>query len=267
MHASPTRSSDARRAQCLVLARDRPLAEALELELDRLGVSALGLDSLLQASAWASHHCVSAVVLDGDGFRATLRPALTTARSIVSGPVILLSSAAGEEQQIEALDAGANDVLLKPLSPRLVAAKVRRLLAIVRESSACRLPVIAVGRLRLDRERELASIGDSPLPLTTSEFGLLLGLASQPGVIVRREILWQQLDAEGDGIRDPAAGRGVDMHVCRLRRKLNDAGADEVVIDTIYGRGYRLSLILREAVDDTAGRAPFEPARTSQFGA
>jgi len=266
MHASPTRPTDARRAQCLVLARDRSLAQALELELDRFGVSALAVESLLQASACAGQHGVSAVVLDGDGFRATLRPALSTARAIVAGPVILLSSAAGEEQQIEALDAGANEVLLKPLSPRLVAAKVRRLLAIVRESGACRVPAIAVGRLRLDREHELASIGDSPLPLTTSEFGLLLGLASQPGVVVRREILWQQLDPEGEGPRDPAAGRGVDMHVCRLRRKLEDAGADEVVIDTVYGRGYRLSLMVREAADDQAARTPLESARALQFG-
>jgi len=243
-----------------VLARDRALAAALELELDRFGLSAFSVDSLLEASACASHRGVSAVVLDGDGFRATLRPTLAAARSIVSGPVVLLSSASGEEQQIEALDAGANDVLLKPLSPRLVAAKLRRLLAIVGESRAHAAPVIAVGRLRLDRERELASLGDSPLPLTSGEFGLLLGLASQPGVIVRREVLWQHLDLDGEGVADRAGGRGADMHVCRLRRKLHDAGADEVCIDTIYGKGYRLSLIPRALVDAPAGRTPpFEP--------
>jgi len=132
-------------------------------------------------------------------------------------------------------------VIVKPASPQLIAAKLHRLIEMGRERPAAeRDPlrsVVRLGPLRLDPRRAAASVGDLPLALTTGEFELLLLLASRPGEFVHRDTIARTLGSpNGDG------RRGADMHVYRIRRKLRDAGAHTLSVDTVYGRGYCLRL-------------------------
>ena len=98
---------------------------------------------------------------------------------------------------------------------------------------------VSLGELRLDPRREAAFYGDRPLALTGGEFELLLLLAARPGGYVHRGTIMRSLRRSGAG-GEPR--RSADMHVCRIRRKLREAGASSLALETIHGRGYALRL-------------------------
>jgi DNA-binding response OmpR family regulator len=115
---------------------------------------------------------------------------------------------------------------------------------------------VRLGPLRLDPRRATAAVGDTVLALTTGEFELLLLLASRPGEFVHR-------DSIATALRHPGAAtsrrRSADMHVYRIRKKLRDAGARTLQVETVYGRGYCLRI---EAGDGAPAAAAFsQPAR------
>ena len=90
-----------------------------------------------------------------------------------------------------------------------------------------------MGHLRIDTRRREASVGDRPLDLRTREFDLLAALARDPGVVLTREALLEDVW----GTDFPGEPRTVDVHVAEVRKKLGDDGP---AIETIRGIGYRL---------------------------
>ncbi|GIE31179.1 DNA-binding response regulator [Actinoplanes italicus] len=152
-------------------------------------------------------------------------------------PILMLTARAAEDDILRGLDAGADDYLTKPYSPRELAARVR---ALLRRSGALRerdQPVLRIGELEVDTGRYEARVAGRPVVLTAKEFGILEVLAGAPGrVFTRGEILEKAF-----GFDRYVLERTVDAHVMNLRRKLGDDPDDPRWVQTVYGRGYRLA--------------------------
>lgn len=154
-------------------------------------------------------------------------------------PILMLTAKSAEADRVRGLALGADDYLVKPFSPRELVARVR---AILRRTSGASEPpidllVIDGGRLEIDLAAHEARLAGTNLPLTATEFRLLAALGRQPRrVFSRFELLQAVQGPDVEGFE-----RTVDVHVMRLRRKMDEVaagGAD--YITTVYGVGYRL---------------------------
>lgn len=234
---------------CLIVAADAGRSVAGKRELGRHGLKPYAVDTLAAALGLVDQWRFDAVLVDADGFGDTLMRDLPTMRERSAAPIVLLWSETDERRQIEGLDSGATAIVAKPASTELLAAKLRRLIrSSDDEDGAVKSSEIRLGPLRLDPRRASASAAGTALPLTPGEFDLLLLLASQPGEFVDRDSIARALRRPGCGLDKR---RSADMHICRLRKKLREAGAHSLRVETVYGRGYCLS------VDpEPAGRPP-----------
>lgn len=150
-------------------------------------------------------------------------------RTFSQVPVIMLTARTEEIDRLLGLEFGADDYICKPFSPREVVARVKSILRRTRGREG------AHPGLRLDEQGFLASYGESKLDLTPAEFRLLLLFSKSPGRAFSRD---QLLDALYDDNRI-VTDRTVDTHIKNLRRKLEQAGAPEGAIVSVYGVGYR----------------------------
>lgn len=147
-------------------------------------------------------------------------------------PVILLTALGEEDDRIAGLEAGADDYLVKPFSPRELALRVRSVLR--RAPSAAGAPSVAVtvGDLTVSAASRSATIKGEPISLTNREFDLLLFFLTHTGVVFTREellkMVWQW---------DFGDLSTVTVHVKRLRSKLGDQHR----VQTVWGRGYMWS--------------------------
>jgi len=157
-------------------------------------------------------------------------------RAARPGTPILMLTARGENiDQVLGLEMGADDYVVKPVEPRVLLARVEALLRRARPQ-----PVefvenrIQAGRLAVDGSRRAASIDGRDVELTTGDFDILWLLASRQGqVVTRDEILRVVRGIDYDGL-----DRSIDARICRLRKKLQEAGGAESMIKTVRLRGY-----------------------------
>jgi two-component system OmpR family response regulator len=152
-------------------------------------------------------------------------------------PIVFLTSRSEEIDRVLGLELGADDYVVKPFSPRELVARVkavlRRAWPAPQESAS---PEHLVWRaLRLDRERHECRWDGREVLFTATEFALLAALLRRPGKVFTRDELIDRAWGPGIAITD----RTIDSHVRRIRKKLTDAGAPEIV-ETVYGVGYRL---------------------------
>lgn len=242
---------------CLIVAADGAGAPASNGELGRLGLKPCSVDSFAAALGLMRQWQFDAVLVDADGFAATFMRILPELSERAKAPIVLLWSELDERSQIQSLASGATAIVSKPASAELIAAKLHRLLGVGRERSAepsAEPADVRLGPLRLDPRRAKAAIGETVLALTAGEFELLLLLASRPGEFVHRDGIARALHQPGPG---PAKRRSADMHVCRIRKKLRDAGARTLQVETVYGRGYCLRL--EPDARDATVTAPLQP--------
>ncbi len=148
-------------------------------------------------------------------------------------PVLMLTARLDEQSAVEGLGAGADDYLRKPCGLDELVARMNRLLERRTRGSD---DVLRFGSLRLSPSRRQLWAGTTPVHLARREFDILALLLSRPGEVVRRQ---EMLDRMGDA--GEVYDRTIDSHVSHLRRKLRDAGLDEVQIAPVYGVGYRLA--------------------------
>src|SRR6201996_7503657 len=177
------------------------------------------------------------VMLPGlDGFEVLRR-----LRAAGSPMNVLLLTARGEDvDRIVGLEIGADDYLPKPFNPRELLARIR---AILRRSGNAEAPAAAgdlliVTGLELDTAARVARCGGALLDLTDVEFGLLQTLMRSAGEVVARE----QLAETVLGRKFHPFDRSLDMHVSRLRHKLDGAGNCGDRVKTIRGVGYQLAV-------------------------
>ena len=169
------------------------------------------------------------IMLPGiDGFEVCrrLRSAPKTARL----PVILLTARTEEIDIVAGLELGAEDYVTKPFSPRVLLARVRTVLR--RERAPGGEDLLRLGELEIDRGKHQVRLNGETIPLTLTEFKLLLQFCSRPGWVFTRNQLLDAVQGPDSYVLD----RTVDVHVGSLRRKLGDFGAR---IETVRGVGYR----------------------------
>ncbi len=149
---------------------------------------------------------------------------------------VLMLTARGEEiDRIMGLTVGADDYLVKPFSPRELVARIKALLRRQRTQGTGARPAPPEG-LAVDEGRRTVRVDDEPVELTALEFNLLAVLAREPGIVVARQALLDELW----GAEFAGDDHLVDVHVANLRRKLGDDPANPRFVETVRGVGYRL---------------------------
>ncbi|MGQ0571801.1 MAG: response regulator [Armatimonadota bacterium] len=152
-------------------------------------------------------------------------------------PIIMLTAKGGELERVVGLELGADDYVTKPFSPRELVARVRAVLRRrVREVSPPTQEPVHVGGLHLDPVMHEVTLQGRPVELTAREFELLRLLMRHPDRVFTRDFLLEHLwghDFYG-------TTRTVDMHVSRLREKIEDDPARPTYIVTVRGVGYKL---------------------------
>ncbi|MCA1245169.1 response regulator [Massilia sp. MS-15] len=152
-------------------------------------------------------------------------------------PVIMVTARVEEIDRLLGLEAGADDYLCKPFSPRELIARIKAILRRAGSAASAPSPVPAAALLVDEAARRILVHGQ-PLDLTPSEFAILAALARRPGQVFSRA---QLLDcARADSL--DATDRAIDSHVKNLRRKLDAAAPGLDAIRSIYGLGYRYDL-------------------------
>ena len=150
-------------------------------------------------------------------------------------PVLILTAKGENIDQVLGLEMGADDYVVKPVEPRVLLARIEALLRRSRSSPVeQREPRLIAGRLSIDAARRSATVDSRAVELTTGDFDILWLLASRQGTVVSRdEILRVVRGIDYDGL-----DRSIDARICRLRRKLQEAGGAESMIKTVRLRGY-----------------------------
>jgi DNA-binding response OmpR family regulator len=169
------------------------------------------------------------VMMPGIDGLETLRRIRKTSRI----PVIMLTARGDETDRVVGLELGADDYLPKPFGPRELLARLRAVLR--RSVSPTDTEKLRVGRVSVDVEARTVRVGETPVELTALEFDLLVALMRRSGRVVPRGRLFE-LAGRGDTL---VGDRTVDVHVSRLRKKLDDESAK--FIRTVRGVGYLLS--------------------------
>lgn len=209
----------------------------LEIAASYLGAAGATVDTAadsVTALALAAERAPDLIVLDRmipgvDGLTVARRVRVTS-----TVPIIVLTALGEPEHRIEGLEAGVDDYLGKPFSPRELVLRAEGLLRRAHPPGAPAGDVV-LGRLRIDAARREARLDDHPLALTSREYDLLDHLARRPARTIARDELLTEV--WGWTVGDVST---VTVHVRRLREKLEADPAAPRIIVTVWGVGYRL---------------------------
>lgn len=220
----------------IIVAEDDPkqaaiVAAYLERDGHRVAFATTGPAAVTAVNETPPDLLLLDLMLPGaDGFEVLRR-----IRPLHDVPVIMLTARGAETDQLRGFDLGADDYVVKPYSPRQLAARIR---AVLRRSSdaADAEAVIVAGDVEIDRPRREVRVGGRVIATTPAEYALLDTLAAHPGQVFSRARLLEEITG-GDS---DALERTVDMHVSNLRRKIEGDPAAPRRIVTVKGHGYRL---------------------------
>ena len=155
-----------------------------------------------------------------------------TIRKSHTVPIIMLTARGEVMDRVVGLEIGADDYLPKPFEPRELVARIQTVLR--RSSRAPREELLQFGELVIDVPKHSAQLRGEPLRLTTTEFTALTLLARNPGRVLDRDQILNELK----GIEADYFNRTVDITMSRLRQKLRDDAKQPTFIKTIWGAGY-----------------------------
>jgi len=222
------------KAKILIVEDDTSLAEVLDYNLRQEGYQTQVARDGQQGLREIRLHCPDLVVLD---LMLPMIDGLEICRILRADPamqellVLMLTARSEETDQLVGFSVGADDYVTKPFSIKVLLQRINALLRRKDQGSADRDVLVSQG-IMIDRRRHRATIGDTPLELTPSEFALLGAFIRQPGRAFSRAEL---IDiALGDDAL--VLERTIDVHIRALRKKLN-AHAD--LVETVRGIGYR----------------------------
>lgn len=224
-------------AQLLLVEDDPAIRHSLVRALGERGHAVSSTSSAMEALQQVVAAPPDLVILDLglpglDGYEA-----LRMLRAISQVPVVVATARDDERDIVRALNAGADDYLIKPFGPSQIDARIRAVLRRSAEHEARRSEPIQVGGLWLDAEAHEAALDGFVLDLSRREFELLHYLASHAGqVVTKRDLLTHVWRMPYGG-----ADKTVDVHVSWLRRKLGETAQEPRYLHTVRGVGIKLT--------------------------
>ena len=228
-------------SKILIIEDDREIAEIerdyLELDGFASDIASDGVSGLEKALKGDYDLILLDLMLPGmDGFSMCKR-----LREKLDIPILMVTARTQDIDKIRGLGFGADDYIEKPFSPGVLVARVKAHLAQYTrlKPHQAESSVISVGPISIDTDARTVTARGAAVSLTNKEYELLLFLARHPNQIFSREDLYEMiwgLESMGDNIT-------VAVHVNRLREKLEEDPAKPQLIQTVWGVGYRLSII------------------------
>ena len=223
-------------ATVLVVEDEPQIQELVAINLEHLGHRVLRAASAEEAETAIRAALPDVLVLDwmlpGESGISLARRLRSDARTR-DLPILMLTARAMEQDKISGLEAGADDYLTKPFSPKELAARIKAILR--RRAPQLSGDIVEIDGLRLDPATHRVSAGEQRLTLSPAEFRLLHFLLTHPGRVYSRAQLLDQVWGDHVYIEE----RTVDVHIRRLRKALEASGHDSL-IDTVRGAGYGL---------------------------
>lgn len=228
----------AEQKQVLVIEDDPNTANLVVLYLEKDGFGARQAHDGMAGLALARRHSPDLVILDlmlpkTDGWEVCRQ-----LRQFSDVPVIMLTARGEEIDRVAGLTLGADDYVVKPFSPRELVARVKAILR--RTSAGKRAPaqILSHGEVQLDLGKKRLRVQQREVAVTPHEYALLKALMSAPGRTFSRDELLDRLYPGGEAV---VIDRVVDVHVGKLRQKIELDPAKPSYILTARGMGYRFA--------------------------
>lgn len=219
----------------LIVEDEAPIAELISVNLRHNGFQPVWAMDSESAQRELDEILPDVILLDwmlpGESGLALARRWRSAARTKAT-PILMITARGDEADKVAGLDAGADDYIVKPFSPRELLARIRAVLRRrVPESAG---GAVKLGELQLDADTYRVSWQDKPIKVGPTEFKLLQYLMRHPERVHTRGMLLDKIWGDHVYIEE----RTVDVHVKRLRESLGDAGS---MIETVRGAGYRMT--------------------------
>ena len=222
----------------LIIEDDRMVSTLLKSFLEKSGFFVYQIHQGECAQETVSEHNPDIVILDiglpdVDGYEVCKR-----LRTEFSGAILVLTSRDTEQDQITAFHAGADDFLIKPVSPAILKVRAESLIRRTKDSQQNSYNrAKQVGNLTLDTNAHKCLVNDKIVKLSSFEFKLLSLLVENVGQVLSRDRIYNVLlkrDYNG-------TERTVDVRMAKLREKLGSFGLQQAQIETVWGQGYVLN--------------------------
>lgn len=222
-------------AETILVVEDEPaIRELIGFACESSGYAVLRAGSVKEASDLLSQNRVHLILLDWmlpDLSGLQWLDKLKHDERYAAVPVIMLTARGTESDKVAGLDAGADDYVVKPFSPRELIARMR---AVLRRGGTEAEKTVTCGPLTINEARFSAKVEGEPIKLGVIEFKMLLVLASSPGRVYSRAQLLSRVWDDSTELDE----RTVDVHILRLRKQLAGTAAASLV-ETVRGLGYR----------------------------
>ena len=224
----------------LIVDDEKDIRDLLAYNISKEGFAVLTAADGNEALKMLSEHPVAVVVLDImmpglDGYEVCKR--IRSEKRTADIPVLFLTAKSAEIDQIVGLELGADDYIQKPVSPRVLVARVKSVLRRSNESTP-KLDAdpsdekVNIGELEIDRGTYRVKVSGKEVFFPRKEFELLFYLVKNPGRIFSRDALLNKIWGDGAYVVE----RTVDVHIFKVREKLGKMGEQ---IETVKGVGYR----------------------------
>jgi len=222
----------------LIVEDDKKTASLVALYLEREGFRTILAHDGQQALDLAARHRPAFVILDlmlpkVDGWEVCRQ-----LRQSSSVPILILSAREEETDRVSGLTLGADDYVVKPFSPRELVARVKAILRRGRLESTGDKEILSYKGLVLDRGKRKVTLKGNSVLLTPHEFNLLEALMASPGKVFLRDELLARLYPKHEAV---VIDRVVDVHIGKLRQKIETDPSNPTYILTVRGLGYQFA--------------------------
>jgi len=222
----------------LVVDDERDIVQLIRYNLEREGFkvesAADGNEALTKAAETKPDVILLDIMLPGkDGYEVI--KSLSQSEKTAGIPVIFLTAKSAEFDEVLGLELGADDYIVKPISPRKLVSRIRAVLRRYEGGKGEDGKNIDLGKVLIDRESYIVKVGGTQVFFPRKEFEILYYLAAHEGKVISRETLLNRVWGSDVYVGD----RTVDVHIRKIREKL---GKYSDMIETIKGVGYKLKV-------------------------
>ncbi len=231
----------------LIVDDEAPIRELVRYNLEKEGYGTVSAENGTEALRLARSENPSLVILDlmlPDMGGLDVCRVLKNDTKTMAVPIIIVTAKTEDADIVAGLELGADDYVTKPFSPKVLTARIKSVLRRMENASkqsSSASDEITVRGIGINPLKHEVTVAGSPVDLSATEFAILIFLAQHPGQVFSRQQIINAIKGESYPVTD----RAVDVQILGIRRKLDAAGAGDV-IETIRGVGYRM------CEDDTA---------------